>query len=122
MDEYTTASGKIVRLGQLYRDSRKSNVRTLRVDSLTDRHGVVRADCLVVRQEYEGTITQPMPEPDEVHRYLFGIPPGFPLWYPPRAPSADRRADRAPHPVHPMPVRARRAAAHPDPRRMPRRM
>lgn len=60
MDEYTTASGKVVRVGQLYRDSRKSNVRTLRVDGLTDQHGVVRANCLVVRQEHEGTIAAPM--------------------------------------------------------------
>lgn len=60
MDEYTSASGKIVRIGQLYRDSRKSNVRTLRVDGLTEHYGEAQAHCVVVRQEYEGTITQPM--------------------------------------------------------------
>lgn len=33
MDEFTTKAGT-VRVGQLYRDSRASNVRTLRVDSI----------------------------------------------------------------------------------------
>lgn len=60
MDEYAAANGKVVRVDRLYRDNRKTNIRTLRVDALTEHYGSVHAHCVVVRQEHEGTITQPM--------------------------------------------------------------
>ncbi|WP_280420049.1 hypothetical protein [Nocardia carnea] len=45
-----------VQPGDLYRDSRNTNIRTLRVDTI-DGDRVV---CTVIRQEYDGEITTPM--------------------------------------------------------------
>lgn len=60
MDEYRTASDEIVHIGDRFRDSRKSNVRTLRVDRLENEYFQVMAYCTVIRQEHDGTITKPM--------------------------------------------------------------
>ncbi|MEV6341237.1 hypothetical protein AB0M12_41770 [Nocardia vinacea] len=66
MSEYTTRGGRTVRVGQLYRDSRESNIRTLRVDAvgtpIADWAGRERCaiECTVVRQEYAGEVTEPM--------------------------------------------------------------
>ncbi|MFI5783148.1 hypothetical protein [Nocardia sp. NPDC051570] len=60
LTEYTTSKGMIVRGGDLFRDCRESNVRTLRVDCFKIRFGITRAYCTVVRQEFEGQITEPM--------------------------------------------------------------
>jgi hypothetical protein len=50
-------NGRTVRLGDLFRDRRESNVRTLRVDNLSEP-GV--AGLTVVRQEYNGEVSEPM--------------------------------------------------------------
>lgn len=56
----TTEAGH-VRPGQLYRDTRASNVRTLRVDRIeVDDRGGCDVHYTVIRQEYEGEITEPM--------------------------------------------------------------
>jgi hypothetical protein len=52
-----TYNGRTVRVGDCFRDRRDSNVRTLRVDNL-DEPGVV--GLTVVRQEYEGEVSEPM--------------------------------------------------------------
>ncbi|WP_406234956.1 hypothetical protein [Nocardia sp. NBC_01009] len=52
--EYVTNTGT-VRPGQLYRDARPTNVRTLRVDSIDE----LEIACTVIRQEYEGEVTTP---------------------------------------------------------------
>ncbi len=59
-DEVTTPKGAVVRRGQLYRDRRDDNVRTLRVDGFTDDYGTIKAQCTVIRQEYRGEVTAPM--------------------------------------------------------------
>ncbi|WP_067891268.1 hypothetical protein [Nocardia vaccinii] len=64
MNEFRTETGETVRVGDHFRDSRKSNIRTLRVDSIETRHAgehaYVVAHCVVVRQEYDGEVTTPM--------------------------------------------------------------
>ena len=57
---FTTSKGLTIRPGDKFRDSRKSNIRTLLVDHLAEQLGVMRAHCIVVRQEYEGEVTEPM--------------------------------------------------------------
>lgn len=59
MDEYRTAKDEIVRVGDHFRDTRKSNIRTLRVDRLEAEYAQTTAHCTVVRQEYNGEITTP---------------------------------------------------------------
>ncbi|WP_433603739.1 hypothetical protein ACQPXH_33105 (plasmid) [Nocardia sp. CA-135953] len=64
MDHYTTARGT-VRVGQLYRDARRTNVRTLRVEAIgrpwNDWKGVTHCsiDCLVIEQVADGVRTEP---------------------------------------------------------------
>lgn len=59
-EEVTTSKGAVVRVGQLYRDRREDNIRTLRVDELVDDYGTTKARCTVIRQEYRGEVTTPM--------------------------------------------------------------
>ncbi len=49
--------GQIVERGWLFRDSRKSNIRTLRVEGPAD---CGRIELTVIRQEYDGEVTEPM--------------------------------------------------------------
>ena len=64
MNKYRTESGETVHVGDHFRDRRKSNIRTLRVDSIETRQAgddsYVVAHCVVVRQEYDGEVTTPM--------------------------------------------------------------
>ncbi|WP_280245820.1 hypothetical protein [Nocardia abscessus] len=57
-------SGRIISVGQLYRDNREMNVRTLRVDHISERddHGDTERyiTCTVIRQEYDGVVMEPM--------------------------------------------------------------
>lgn len=55
----TTKTGT-VRPGQLYRDNRASNIRTLRVDRIeVDQYGPT-VHCVVIRQDYgDGRVTEP---------------------------------------------------------------
>jgi len=56
----STTRGDIVRVGQLYRDRRLDNVRTLRVDGLSGVGKYAKASCTVIRQNYRGETTHPM--------------------------------------------------------------
>ncbi|MBW0270760.1 hypothetical protein ATM97_06995 [Nocardia sp. MH4] len=58
--EVTTDKGVLVRVGQLYRDRRDDNVRTLRVDGFLGEGKFAKAVCTVIRQEYRGIVTEPM--------------------------------------------------------------
>ncbi|MEV6258053.1 hypothetical protein AB0L97_32840 [Nocardia sp. NPDC051911] len=55
-----TARGMLVRVGQLYRDRRDDNIRTLRVDGFRGTGTNATAVCTVIRQEYLGEVTKPM--------------------------------------------------------------
>lgn len=55
----TTETGH-VRPGQLYRDNRASNIRTLRVDSIEIDGDSADVHYTVIRQEYQGETTEPM--------------------------------------------------------------
>ncbi|MGY1896183.1 hypothetical protein [Nocardia gipuzkoensis] len=53
--EYVTTKGRTIRKGQLYRDSRTDNVRTLQVVKINDPYTTERPDerqidCIVIRQ------------------------------------------------------------------------
>ncbi|WP_280264637.1 hypothetical protein [Nocardia wallacei] len=50
-------TGRTLHAGQVYRDARTSNIRTLRVNAVRESDGM--ADCTVILQEYEGTVTTP---------------------------------------------------------------
>jgi hypothetical protein len=52
-----TQSDNVIRVGQLWRDRRKDNIRTLRVDRV-DENGQVH--LVVIRQVYQGEATEPM--------------------------------------------------------------
>ncbi|WP_297625242.1 hypothetical protein [Nocardia sp.] len=61
MNEYKTRKGLVIRVGDEFRDTRESNIRTLRIDRLQmEDYGTVRAFCTVIRQEYDGEVTEPM--------------------------------------------------------------
>jgi hypothetical protein len=59
-DAITTSKGVPVRVGQLYRDRRDDNIRTLRVDGFTGAAPHLKARCTVIRREYRGEVTEPM--------------------------------------------------------------
>ncbi|MGC0364773.1 hypothetical protein ABH922_002757 [Rhodococcus sp. 27YEA15] len=57
----TTPAGKVIAVGQLYRDAREVHVRTLRVDTIdVDRYDCIRVTCTVIRQEDGDKVTEPM--------------------------------------------------------------
>lgn len=65
MDEYTTSKGDAVHVGDHFRDTRQTNVRTLRVAGLEGSYVRgklidIAAHCIVVRQEHDGAVTTPM--------------------------------------------------------------
>ena len=53
-----TQSNNVIQVGQLWRDRRKDNVRTLRVERV-DESGQ-KVHLVVVRQVYQGETTEPM--------------------------------------------------------------
>uniref|UniRef100_UPI003F492C64 hypothetical protein n=1 Tax=Nocardia suismassiliense TaxID=2077092 RepID=UPI003F492C64 len=56
MSEFTESADGVVRVGQLWRDARDSNVRTLKVERVIGD----RVELRVVRQEFQGEVTEPM--------------------------------------------------------------
>lgn len=60
-DEITTSTGKLVRVGQTYRDNRTGNVRTLRVDAIESDEYATTVVCTVIHQDHgDGRVTEPM--------------------------------------------------------------
>ncbi|MGV9823384.1 hypothetical protein [Nocardia xishanensis] len=67
IQQHITDGGKEIRIGQLYRDARDTNVRTLRVDAIEEPwqdwkgHKHFPVAYTVIRQEREpGVIVEPM--------------------------------------------------------------
>ena len=59
--EFTAANGKTVRVGQVYRDNRTGNVRTLRVDAIETDRWSTTVVCTVTHQDHgDGRTTEPM--------------------------------------------------------------
>lgn len=56
------SNGVEIHEGQIFRDARDSNVRTLRVDGFQPSGAYTRVVCTVIRQEYNGEVTEPMRE------------------------------------------------------------
>lgn len=64
MNEYTTRKGLTISVGDVFRDRRDSNTRWLRVDRIEPENDTARAYLTVIRQEYDGAVTEPMRQTD----------------------------------------------------------
>ncbi|NQE72663.1 MULTISPECIES: hypothetical protein [Nocardia] len=56
INQFNQSEDGVIRVGQLWRDRRESNVRTLKVERVVGD----RVELRVIRQEYQGEVTEPM--------------------------------------------------------------